>query len=74
MKVTLLGFSSFISKKGNQCLVVGYGYEDSRWKGLHVEQKFVNPDCVEGLLKPGDEIIIMFDSRGFVTSVRGANS
>lgn len=74
MKVTLLGFSSFISKKGQQCLVVGYGYDDSRWKGLHVEQKFVNPDRVDGFLKPGDEVNIDFDSNGFVTSLHGANS
>lgn len=70
MKVTLLGYSSFISKKsGNQALVIGYGYEDQRWKGLHIEQKYVNPDVVSGVLKPGCTLNIDFNSGGFVQSV-----
>lgn len=70
MKVTLLGYSSFIAKKtGKQSLVIGYGYEDPRWKGLHIEQKFVNPDVVEGILKPGCSLNIDFNSGGFVQSV-----
>lgn len=71
MKVTLLGYSSFIAKKtGNQSLVIGYGYEDQRWKGLHIEQKFVNPDVVEGILKPGCTVEIDFNSGGYVVGLK----
>lgn len=71
MKVTLLGYSAFISKKsGQQSLVIGYGYEDQRWKGLHIEQKFVNPDVVEGVLKPGGTCEIDFNSGGYVVGLK----
>lgn len=71
MKATLLGYSTFISKKsGNQSMVIGYGYEDQRWKGLHIEQKFVNPDNVEGILKPGSTIEIDFNSGGYVVGLK----
>lgn len=69
MKVRLLGYSSFMSKKGSQCLVVGYAFPDGRWKGLKVEQKFVNPDVVDGILKPGEDIEVDFDSSGYIVAL-----
>lgn len=69
MKVNLLGYSSFMSKKGDQCLMVAVGYQDPRWKGLKVHECFVNPDNVEGILKPMSEVEIETDFNGRIIRV-----
>lgn len=70
MKVDLVGYRSFISKKGTQCLMIGIAMEDPGWKGLRVKELFVNPDCVEGLLKPGNPMQVEFDYNGRIVSVK----
>lgn len=69
MQVHLLGYSSFMSKKGTQCLMLAIGMEDQRWKGLRVRECFVDPDNVDGILKPMSKVEVEVDFNGRIVSV-----
>lgn len=69
MKIKLVGFSRFQSKKGTDCLIIGYAFADDRWSGLRVESCFVSPSCVSGSLVVGNEYDISFDMNGRVISL-----
>lgn len=69
MKVKLIGYSRFMSKKGSECLIIGFCYNDDRWNGYCVDTKFISPSSVTGQLVPGNEYVLGIDLNGRIISV-----
>lgn len=69
MKVSLIGFSRFQSKKGSECLIIGIAYSDPRWNGLRCDQKFVAPALVNCQLVPGSDYELSLDLSGTIIGI-----
>lgn len=72
MRIKLIGFSMFTSKKGNQCCVIGYAWADDRWTGLRVNTSFVDPSLAGCGLVPGHEYDLSFDMSGRIVALSPA--
>lgn len=69
MKIKLIGYSRFMSKKGSECVILGFCFNDERWNGYRVEQKFVDPSSISCQLVPGNEYVLGLDLNGRIVSV-----
>lgn len=66
---SLIGFSRFVSKKGNPTLILYVTFEQKGVDGAACDRIFCSPDCVSDDLYVGAELDISFTRMGYVQRV-----
>lgn len=72
MKATFLGYSSFVSKKSNNpVLLVSIAYLDRSWVGYKVSSSFIDNSLLPDIkaLQTGDEVDVDVDFSGRIISI-----
>lgn len=69
---TLVGYSQFVSKKGQSFINLFVTYEDSRTQGVKTDNFLCNPDVIHGSLAIGCRLDVTFNRNGYPVAVKVA--
>lgn len=72
MKAVFMGYSSFVSKKtNNPVLLVSIAYTDPNWKGYRVTSSFVDNSILPSIasMRSGEDIDVEVDFSGRILAI-----